>query len=189
MYNTLLIKQQLCNRSLITQHIDNSEAVDAYNHPIYTQRQAIAPEADIILAVHALRTKLSEDGGDTNIQWIKAHQDDKCKTSNLSPPSQLNVDMDTASKHSWTNHAITYPNPAPYPGSGAMLIIDGQWITTKYNEQIRDAMTAASHHTYFTKKYRITQATYDDINWIGIGHARKSLPLSTNTTHKDAIHG
>ena len=90
MYNTLLIKQQLCNRSLITQHIDNSEAIDAYNHPIYTQRQAIAPEADIILAVHALRTKLSEDGGDTNIQWIKAHPDDKCKTSDLSPPSQLN---------------------------------------------------------------------------------------------------
>ena len=186
MYNTLLIKQHLCNRLPITQHVDILEAIDASN-PIYTQRQAIAPEADIVLAIHALRAKLSENGDDTKIQWIKAHQDDDCQTSDLPPSSQLNVDMDIASKHSQTNHEITYPTP--YLGSDAMLIIDGQWITTKYNEQIRDAITAASHHTYFTKKYRITQATYDDINWIGIGHARKSLPLSTNTTHKDAIHG
>jgi hypothetical protein len=61
-----------------------------------------------------------------------------------------------------------------------MLIIDGQWITTKYNEQIHGSMTTASHHTYFTKKYHITQATYDDIDWIGIGRAHKSLPFSTN---------
>ncbi len=188
-YNTLLIKQQLCNRSLITQHIDNSEAVDASNHPIYTQRQAIAPEADIILAIHTLHTKLLEDGGDTKIQWIKAHQDDNCKTSDLSPPSQLNVDMDTASKHSRTNHAITYPDPTPYPGSGAMLIIGGLWITTKYNEQIRDAMTAATHHTFFTKKYHIIQATYNDFDWIGIGRASKSLPLSTNIQLTKMLNG
>ena len=161
--------------------------IDASNNPIYTQRQAIAPEADIILAMHALCGKLADDGGDTKVQWIKAHQNDDSQTSDLSPSSQLNVDMDTVSKHSRINHAITCPTP--YQGSGAMLIIGGQWIPTKYNEQIRDAMTAATHHNYFTKKYHITQATYDNIDWFGIGCACKSLPLSTNIHLTKMLHG
>jgi hypothetical protein len=60
-YNTLLIKRELCTSSHTTQHVDNAEAVNASNNPIYTQRQAIAPEANIILAMHTLCTELTED--------------------------------------------------------------------------------------------------------------------------------
>ena len=137
--------------------------------------------------MHALCGKLADDGGDTKVQWIKAHQNDDSQTSDLSPSSQLNVDMDTVSKHSRINHAITCPTP--YQGSGAMLIIGGQWIPTKYNEQIRNAMTAATHHTYFTKKYHVTQATYNNIDWFGIGRACKSLPLSTNIQLTKMLNG
>jgi len=151
MYNTLLIKQQLHNRSPITQHVDNSEAVDASNNTIYTQRQAIASEADIILAIHALRAKLADDGRDIKIQWIKAHQDDDCPSYDLSPPLTTQCGYGHCVQ-TITDHNDVIASPTPYPGSGTMLIINDQWITTKYNEQIRDAMPATTHRTYFTTK-------------------------------------
>ena len=102
-YNTLLIKKELCSTSPITQHVDNDKAINASrNTPFYTQCQAISPKADIIMAIHTLHSELTNDGGNNDIQWIKSHQDNDHTSSSLSPTSQLSLDMDTASKQSCT---------------------------------------------------------------------------------------
>ena len=162
----------------IALHVNNDEAVDVSNTPFYTQRQAMSPEADIILAIHVLCSELTNNGGNPHIQWTISHQDNDRPSSSLSPTSQLNVDMDIASKQSRVNNTITHT--APYPGSGAMLIIKDQWVTTKNNEKICDALIEAIHCTYFMKKYRLTLTTYDDVDWTVIGCARDSLSLSVN---------
>ena len=70
----------------------------------------------------------------------------------------------------------------PYPGSGAMLQIQGEWITTKYAERIQEAALRDDHMSFFLKKYQKKAATkhfteyhYHLIDWNAIGDARRNL--------------
>ena len=51
---------------------------------------------------------------------------------------------------------IRYSRATRYPPST---------YSTSHRSKLEGAMTAATHHTYFTKKYHVTQATYDNIDW------------------------
>ena len=75
---------------------------------------------------------------------------------------------------------IRYSRATRYPPST---------YSTSHRSKLEGAMTAATHHTYFTKKYHVTQATYNNIDWFGIGRACKSLPLSTNIQLTKMLNG
>ena len=155
--------------------IGNSQSVHSMNtRP--TPNNVLAPEADLILAIHH---ELDCMTSKPTIQWLKAHQDDDKAYEDLVPSAQLNTSMDEASKHSRVNDSITYDTP--YPGSGAMLIINGCWVTTKYKEQIKDALLATEHLKYFLNKYPdLTNHHYNSIYWHGIGYARSGLSNHQN---------
>jgi hypothetical protein len=78
----------------------------------------------------------------------------------------------------------TYEEPA-----GGLWGILNQWVTTKYSKQICDALTEATHCRYFMKKYCLTQTTYNDIDWTGMGRAWDSLPLSVNLNLTKMLNG
>src|SRR5210317_1220063 len=102
--------------------------------------------------------------GEFTVTWIPSDQDDNTKYEDLDEQAQLNVDMDHDANECRRNGPITFPTP--YPGTGAMLIIDNQWVTTKYEEQIHEASIRAEHKEYFTEKYdHIDEQMYDRIHW------------------------
>ena len=74
----------------------------------------LAPEADIILAAHKLRNDRKKQ---TNVAWLRSHQDDHKSRDECEPNSQMNVDMDDESKKARVDDEITYEQPLP--GSGA----------------------------------------------------------------------
>ena len=169
-YLTVKLMQEVSIPDGIDQYIDNSQSVNSMiTRP--NPNQAMAPEADIILAIHH---ELNSMPSKPNIQWLKAHQDDHQAFEDLTPSAQLNTSMDVASKSSRISDPVT--QDTPYPGSGAMLIIKGKWVTTKYKEQIQDALMAKDHLDYFLKKYPDkNKQHYNSIYWHGIGYARSGL--------------
>ena len=175
-YNTLRIADEVDAPDGIDQWIDNSEAVNSLNKELYTAQQMLAPEADIILASHKLRNDRKKR---TNIAWLRSHQDDHKSRDECDPNAQMNVDMDDESKKARVDDDITYDQPLP--GSGALLTIGDSRVTTKYAEQIRDAILAEDHLNFFLNKYKyLKQSHYDIIYWRGIGEARKGLTTTQN---------
>ena len=106
----------------------------------------LSPEADIILACQKLH---KEARTSNNFEWLHAHQDDNKRKEDLLPPLQMNIDIDNSRRNKRTsNRFITSNNDkfaSPYPGSRAMLIINGKWVTTKYASQIQDTVMAKDH--------------------------------------------
>ena len=92
----------------------------------------------------------------TNLEWLCAHQDMDKRRDDLPPPVQMNIDINVSRKNKQTSNKVISSNnnffASPYPGSGAMLIINGKWATTKYASQIQDAVMAKDHLNFFLKK-------------------------------------
>ena len=166
---------------------DNKSAVENVNNPYTTQSQTLAPEADIIMAIHKQR---EQSNTKFTLTWIKAHQDDKKKYEELDEEAQLNVDVDKAAGEERMNGQVV--TPQPYEGCGAMLIINGKWVTTKYREQIHLASTTPAHIKFFLEKYKKHGKTIDDYNsiyWRGIGNARSKLNPTENVRIMKLMNG
>lgn len=173
--NTIKMMQELPTLDGIDQYIDNSETVQHTINKVLPNK-VLAPEADIILAIHHELNNNMTIRPDT--KWAESHQDDHDLLENLLLNAQMNSSMNIASK-SRNNDSIVYDTP--YPGSDAMLIINGQWVTTRYSEQIRDALMANDHLQYFLHKYPDkSKKHYDSIYWHGIGLARRGLTNHQN---------
>ena len=81
---------------------------------------------------------------------------------------------------------------SPLPGSGAMLIIKGKLITTRYKERIHEVIMRPKHEKYFLekyKKYNVTKHGYHSINWSSIGSAKRKLTLQDNTRLTKFLNG
>ena len=126
------------------------------------------PEADIILACH----KMKQDSATTfQLTWIRGHQDDHKPFSKLNDNAQLNVEVNEDTNKSCL-HGPIYESE-PYPGNGAMLIIQDKWVITRYHEQIQLASIRPKHIKWFLKKYKTK--TIDDYNAQSIGLALEWL--------------
>ena len=87
--------------------------------------------------------------------------------------------MDDESKAARTDDCIT--TEQPLPGSGALLTIGDNKVTTKYAQQIQDALMADNHIAFFLNKYRyLNSSHYSSIHWRRIGDARKGLSATQN---------
>ena len=137
----------------------------------------IEPEADLLLAIHHIRRKMSHP---PQISHVKAHQDDDIEFENLPIEAQLNVICDTNANKVRTGEIPSHKATTPYPGAKAMLIIDGQWITTKYEEQITEACTSKQHCEYACKKFNWTTHQYHTVLWDTIGRTRKRYKMTEN---------
>jgi hypothetical protein len=136
------------------------------------------PEADLILAIKHERdksTRPSEPG------WVKGHTDKTTPYNKLPHQNQVNIDVDHSSGNERKHGTIV--NEEPYDGSGAMLILDGKWVTTAYKMQILNAITEPAHRKYFASKFKHenSKAVYDNVAWKYIGLARRNLKHEVNS--------
>lgn len=172
----------------LTQTCDNKAAVNGANTPFTNPTQTLSAEADILMAIHHQRQQSSAK---LILKWIKAHQDDNKRKEELPDEAQLNVEMDEQSKDERENGTIQHLQP--YPGSGAMLIIDSEWVTSNYYERIQEASLRPQHLQWFLKKYdthnKKTEADYHNIYWRGIGYACKQLTQEENIRIMKYING
>ena len=182
---TLDIIDELEPSECIEQVVDNQQAVASVNRPLWKSSQTLLPEADIVMAIQHQRRR---SHAKTNLRWIKAHQDDGRPRAELCDAAQLNVRMDDRSKNERTNGNIFAPEP--YPGSGAMLIIDGEWVTTSYKGRIHDASTRSKHLSHFLMKHPDKCINdYNSIDWNGLGRARGSMTPTENMTLTKFMNG
>ena len=86
-----------------------------------------------------------------DLYWIKGHQDKDKPYNQLPDDAQINIDMDNESNTAKSNNEQV--KTTPLPGSGAMLIIKGEMITTRYKEAIHEAIMRPKHKQYFLEKY------------------------------------
>lgn len=159
----------------ITQICDNQKAVDVITKPITNPSRMLDPEMDLILAIkHSRnRTKIPSDP-----EWVKGHTDRNKKPHERTAKERLNIKVDHISGDA-RKHA-TPKTRTPYPGSGAMLIINDKWITTSYREQIHRAFMEPGHRKFFCSKFHLDNDIYDTIAWRYIGYARKNLHRELN---------
>ena len=92
----------------------------------------------------------------------------------------MNINMDEAYKHERTSNIVNSNNNnkfnTPYPGSGAILIINGKLVTTKYTTQIQDGLILKDHIKFFLEKYKEnSKDDCNDIYWRGLGQAHSKL--------------
>ena len=144
---TLDIIAELDETGEIDLFVDNDQAGRQSMKEIWKPSQTLKPEADILLSIQHKRRRPNVNA---TIHWIKAHQDDHEDHACLAPPAQLNYDMDDRSKRKRVDGPVNTPHYPPH--SGAMLVIENEWVTTKYHKQIHDASTKATHRRFFLHK-------------------------------------
>ena len=165
----------------LRQICDNEEVVNKMKEDL-TPKYMTAPEADIILACKEIMKDMKPE---PRIVWVRGHQDRKTNKTyeELPDDAQLNLDMDDECDYERTQgikHEVQ-----PLKGSGAMLSINGTYVTTNFNENIQEAVMSRKHKTYFTERYGpkgLTNNGYDSIAWKYIGRARKRLSIKRIST-------
>jgi hypothetical protein len=150
---------------------DNERAVTAISKPIYNPTRMLDPEMDLILAINHERKQTPNP---SKPEWVKGHTDDTKESYDMNDKERLNIVVDQVSGDERRHGTVI--QETPYPGSGAMLIIEGKWVTTEYKQQIQTAIMKPKHRAYFTEKFKhIDPTVYDDILWKTIGLARRNL--------------
>jgi hypothetical protein len=149
----------------IRQVCDNKCAVEAIKRINHNPTRMLDPEADLILAIKHERDKSTRP---SEPEWVKGHTDKTTPYNKLPHQNQVNIDVDHSSGNERKHGTIV--NEEPFDGSGAMLILDGKWVTTAYKMQILNAITEPAHRKYFASKFkhevnsRISKYMYDWLN-------------------------
>jgi hypothetical protein len=132
------------------------------------------PEADLILAIKHQRDKSTRP---SEPEWVKGHTDKNIPYEKLPHQNQVNVDVDHSSGNERKSGQVV--NDEPYEGSGAMLILNGKWVTTEYKAQILNAITEPAHRKYFANKFKHA----DSQGYMMTSHGSTSdLPGETSST-------
>jgi len=151
----------------------------------------LAPEADIILACHHQRQK---NNINYTLRWVKGHQDNDKPNNELDCDVKINQAIDLMAKEECKEGHTT--EIQPYEGSGAMLRINGKWITTSCHEHILEAVMSKRHQQFFQNKYNgeggwisKSQEDYNKISWQGIDIARKTLTTREHVRIMKLLNG
>eukprot|EP01082_Thalassiosira_pseudonana_P016026 g13601.t1 g13601 contig9:13162-14655(+) len=158
---------------------DNKWCIDALSNPHDAIDELGRAEGALIKAT---RTLLREFTGIT-LHHIYGHQDDTLTYDDLTMESQLNVDCDTEAKEQMRKSTLSGRTEAE-PGTGAMLYLGDDMVTSHMAEQIQYAGQAPPMFQYIQDRFEWTDQQCTAINWKGIGVAKKRLtrPKSHRTT-------
>ena len=81
---------------------------------------------------------MRKNGNKGHFHHVKGHQDEEMKFNYLSREAKYNVLCD---KQAITALSNKDPTKLPYRGSQAILTINGEWITSNYEQNLTDAVT------------------------------------------------
>ena len=180
----LAIMDEVCPTAIVST-CDNKAAIRNIVDGFWNPSQMLSPEADIVLAC---RHKIRSMANKPISRWIKGHQDSNVPVTDLPHDVQLNIELDNDAKRSRCHDVAR--QPTPYIGSGAMLLIDSKWVTTKYELQIQEASIRPIHIAWFLKKYpHLTPHDYSSIAWRRAGLARKRFSSTENIRIAKYING
>lgn len=174
---------------------DNKAAVDKSAQKRTTPGMMIQADADVILAIHKL---IRDFSGQVTFHHVYGHQDtrrreDKQGSPTLSRVARLNIECDRlANETAIAIQQSDAPLPTlqpPYPGSKALLRINGRWITSKEKLHIKDARHRSALWEYCKSKYNWTEETMRTILWAALKKARTAHTLSTTIRTSKVMHG
>lgn len=192
---------------------DNEAAVDRCSSKFWTPSDMIQPEADILLAIQAVRHHLSLKGTQITCRHIYSHQDSRRRPApavldeethdeyhqprsssaidmthitysrhhdSLDLPTRINIACDklaTATSQAAMAEGIPPELPPalqpPFPGSVAVLRIDGTCITSHQRRPIHWERRASPLRDYCMAKYGWSRNTFESIDWDAIRRVRK----------------
>ena len=158
---------------------DNKWCIDALNKPGDSLDELGKAEGALLKATRNLLTEFV----DITLHHIYGHQDNNTSYENLEFESQLNVDCDGEAKRQMRAPSISGRTEAE-PGTGAMLYLGDNMITSHMAEQIQYAGQAPKMFQYIRERFEWTDQQCCSVNWKGIGVAKKRLtrPVSNRTT-------
>ena len=110
-----------------------------------------APEANILLAI---RHSLKSQGVKGKFNFVRGHQDDNTKFSELAREAKYNLLCD---EYATNTVEEDHPSELPYPGSCTMLKLNNEWITSNMQQKIIEAATIQPLAEYTMEKFNWTK--------------------------------
>jgi ribonuclease HI len=174
---------------------DNKAALDKAQPHRTTPGMMIQSDGDIILAIQALVTQFP---GQISFHHVYGHQDTRHregrnKQRDLPTPALLNIECDQVANE--TSVAVSAREShlptlqPPYPGSKALLRINGKWITTKLKEEINRACHRDDLWEYCKTKHHWTEETMSSILWSALQKARAGRTFASMVHTSKLLHG
>ena len=174
---------------------DNKAAIDKANSHWTTPGMMIQSDGDVILAIQAL---LAQFSGQVSFHHVYGHQDTRTRggrqqSGRLPTHVLLNIECDKIANETATAvRGRDTPLPTlqpPYPGSKALLQINGRWITTNLKAQISRARHRDTLWNYCKTKYHWTEETMSTILWNALQMARAGRTQTTMIRTSKLLHG
>jgi ribonuclease HI len=180
----------------IEQWCDNKAAVIKTEKEL-SPKEMIAPEGDIILAIHALRAKLQVP---ITCNHVYGHQDGKNKAKSRNKPMKQEVQMNIGCDELANDTVEAIMEAAgqaplqpilqpPYEGSKAMLRIAGEWITSNIPKHIQWSHRIQTAKAYCMKRHKWRENEFDDVSWDSIESVRRRLPMEHQVRTCKIMHG
>ena len=173
---------------------DNKAAIEKAHPYRSTPGMMIQSDGDIILAIQAL---VAQFLGQISFHHVYGHQDARTRggrrPSSLSTPALLNIECDRIANETVTavrGRASSLPTlQPPYPGSKAILRINGRWITTNLKAQISRARHRDTLWNYCKTKYQWTEEIMTTIHWTALQKARAGRTQTSMIRTSKLLHG
>ena len=168
--------KRLKNPHKIRQMMDCEGGLKKLDIPITHARQTMEADMDIVLAYKHLEQSTHHT---INRQWVMGHADRKKKDN---PESITEFEWDNISVDSAADDCVEHGGPPmqfePLPGYRAMLMLDGEWVTTHFRDCVDFAHNAPAMHEYAMRRLDITAREFDDIDWACIGKVRQKHQIN-----------
>ena len=118
------------------------------------------------------------------VYHVKGHQENKKK--NLTWAERLNTEADKLAREAYTKPQTCGYLPTGYE---ILLYINGNRITTKISKEILRAATTPDLRDYYTKKYKWTDESLDQMDWNAQHEAILTFPGKTQRMLHKHMHG
>ena len=173
---------------------DNKAAIGKATPHRTTPGMMIQSDSDVILAIQAL---VREYTGQILFHHVYGHQDTRNRGNTDRPqltlPARLNIECDRlANETASAVHGQEMPLPTlqpPYPGTKALLRINGRWITSNEKQHISWATHRDNLWTYCREKYNWSEAVMETIMWSVLKKARTGRTLPSMIRTSKVLHG
>ena len=127
------------------------------------------------------------------LNWVKAHQDDKCPYQDLDIWGCMNCDADKIATrfHARMEKGEVMPIREGYftSSSKVCLSVQGKRVTSNFQHSVHHHIQGWKHRTYLQRKQGWDNAVWNSINWASMKGAFLTLgPLKRIKTSK-WVHG
>ena len=202
----------------VTQWFDNESGVQTSNRAPVTGKDMMQPEADLLLAIHHLKSKLAFSAVSRH---VRGHQDARTRRKQTEEPdddslattestriqtidcskftdeAKLNIACDElagATAAGAIANPESLPPPTellqmPYEGSKAVLRIGKKWITSQEHRYLYAARREPHIRKYIMERHNWNEEQYNSVHWRVIGAVRRRSNTNLQRFTGKLMHG